>query len=162
MGTVYLVTGTGSGPTSTAAYDAALSSMGLGRYNLVTVSSVLPPDGAVEVVDSVPSLGPVASLVPVVQARATATAPGAAGAALAWSVGPDGGLVYEAGRTDAPDGDPGVEAESAALTGIETGVKAREWRLPEPEVVSTTITPPPDTVGAAVVVAVLGRGDPLD
>ena len=40
---VTLSTGTGSGPTALAAFDAALCAAGVGEYNLVRLSSVIPP-----------------------------------------------------------------------------------------------------------------------
>jgi len=40
---IALSTGTGSGPTSLSAFDAALCAAGVGEYNLVRLSSVIPP-----------------------------------------------------------------------------------------------------------------------
>jgi arginine decarboxylase len=41
--TISLSTGTGSGPTPLSAFDAALCAAGVGEYNLVRLSSVIPP-----------------------------------------------------------------------------------------------------------------------
>jgi arginine decarboxylase len=41
--TIALSTGTGSGPTPLSAFDAALCAAGVGEYNLVRLSSVIPP-----------------------------------------------------------------------------------------------------------------------
>jgi arginine decarboxylase len=41
--TITLSTGTGTGPTTLAAFDAALCAAGIGEYNLVRLSSVIPP-----------------------------------------------------------------------------------------------------------------------
>ena len=41
--TIALSTGTGSGPTALSAFDAALCAAGVGEYNLVRLSSVIPP-----------------------------------------------------------------------------------------------------------------------
>ena len=41
--TIALSTGTGSGPTRLSAFDAALCAAGVGEYNLVRLSSVIPP-----------------------------------------------------------------------------------------------------------------------
>lgn len=41
--TIALSTGTGSGPTTLSAFDAALCAAGVGEYNLVRLSSVIPP-----------------------------------------------------------------------------------------------------------------------
>lgn len=40
---IYLATGTGEGPTLLAAFDAALLDAGVGDYNLLKLSSVIPP-----------------------------------------------------------------------------------------------------------------------
>lgn len=145
-----------------AAYDAALGACGLGDYNLVTVSSVLPADASVAVVDHVPDLGPVGSRVTVVQAKATVRGPDAAGGAVAWASTPAGGLVYEAGVTGAADGSPATAAAAEARTGIEAGIDRRDWSVDASGVESVSVQPPPDEFGAAVALAVLGGGDPLD
>jgi arginine decarboxylase len=41
--TIALSTGTGTGPTALSAFDAALCAAGIGEYNLVRLSSVIPP-----------------------------------------------------------------------------------------------------------------------
>jgi len=40
---IHLATGTGTGPTKLAAFDAALNSAGIANYNLLKLSSVIPP-----------------------------------------------------------------------------------------------------------------------
>ncbi|NLD43763.1 MAG: pyruvoyl-dependent arginine decarboxylase [Chloroflexi bacterium] len=40
--------GTGEGPTALAAFDAALSSAGMADYNLLFLSSVIPPHSVIE------------------------------------------------------------------------------------------------------------------
>src|SRR5579884_3429211 len=40
---IYLSTGLGNGPTKLAAFDAALSDAGVANYNLLRLSSVIPP-----------------------------------------------------------------------------------------------------------------------
>jgi arginine decarboxylase len=52
-----VTTGTGSGPTPIAAFDAALLDGGLGNFNLIRLSSVIPPLSLVEMAS-----GPVAPL----------------------------------------------------------------------------------------------------
>lgn len=46
--TVTLTVGTGTGPTSLSAFDAALCAAGIGEYNLVRLSSVIPPGAVLE------------------------------------------------------------------------------------------------------------------
>ena len=40
---IHLTTGTGHGPTTLAAFDSALNSAGIANYNLIKLSSVIPP-----------------------------------------------------------------------------------------------------------------------
>jgi arginine decarboxylase len=40
-----IVSGIGTGPTQLSAFDDALLNAGLGNYNLLTLSSVIPPGG---------------------------------------------------------------------------------------------------------------------
>jgi arginine decarboxylase len=105
MEPIRVVSGTGRGPTATASYDAALAAANVHDYNLVTVSSVVPVDATLEVVETAPDLGPAGNRLTVVQGRST-VAPGETGPAVAglgWSRPSAGaGLFYEDGGTD-PD-----------------------------------------------------------
>lgn len=49
--TIEVATGVGSGPTKLAAFDAALQSAGVGNFNLITLSSVIPPATTVTPID---------------------------------------------------------------------------------------------------------------
>ena len=40
---IHLASGVGSGPTELAAFDAALAAAGVANYNLLYLSSVIPP-----------------------------------------------------------------------------------------------------------------------
>lgn len=46
-------TGTGSGRTLLSAFDSALLAAGVANFNLIALSSVIPPDSSVRVVDTV-------------------------------------------------------------------------------------------------------------
>lgn len=41
---IHLTSGIGTGPTTLAAFDAALNDAGIANYNLIRLSSVIPPD----------------------------------------------------------------------------------------------------------------------
>lgn len=41
---IYLSTGIGEGPTKLAAFDSALNNAGIANYNLIRLSSVIPPN----------------------------------------------------------------------------------------------------------------------
>jgi len=51
-----VITGIGSGPTTLAAFDDALNDAGISNYNLIALSSVLPPNSKVEVLQDKPKL----------------------------------------------------------------------------------------------------------
>jgi pyruvoyl-dependent arginine decarboxylase len=48
FGTIVLSTGLGVGPTALAAFDAALLDAGVANYNLICLSSVIPPGSRLE------------------------------------------------------------------------------------------------------------------
>lgn len=52
--TIPVVAGTGSGSTALAAFDASLRDAGVANYNLVRLSSVIPPRTAVDVTGDAP------------------------------------------------------------------------------------------------------------
>lgn len=152
MDTLRVVTGTGTGPTATAAYDAALLDAGVGNYNVVTVSSVVPPSAAVEVLDTAPDLGETGNRITVVQARAVGRA---AAAALSWGRTATGeGLFYEGSAT--PDGDDTAAAaplrEHAlreADRGLTAGLDRRDWTATERDSVTAAVTAPSVSSGPA-------------
>lgn len=48
---IKLSSGIGSGPTQLSAFDAALNHAGVANYNLIVLSSVIPPNSKIEVSD---------------------------------------------------------------------------------------------------------------
>lgn len=48
---IHVAAGTGTGPTELAAFDAALNATGIANYNMLKLSSVIPPDVEVVVHD---------------------------------------------------------------------------------------------------------------
>jgi arginine decarboxylase len=89
-------TGTGSARTLLAAFDTALLEAGVANFNLITLSSVIPPHGRVRVVDTTLSGGHGDRLYCVLSA-AYADHPGEiAWAGLGWSTdATTGGLFVE-------------------------------------------------------------------
>ena len=158
MGTIRVVRGTATGPTATASYDAALAAANVHDYNLVSVSSVIPADAIVEVVDEAPDLELAGERLTVVEGRST-VAPdedGPAVASLGWSREPGGpGLFYEADGTDPGDVVARVEA------GLSAGRELRDWAFEEDGRRTATADAPADAYATAVVAAVYGESDPL-
>lgn len=157
MEPIRVVWGTATGPTPIASYDAALAEAGVHNYNLVTVSSMIPAEPAVEVADTAPELGPPGGELTVVQARATTAGPGRVSAALGWvrsEAGP--GLFYEAaGETDPEDATRQVEE------GLAHGQTLRDWRWGEPSTRAVTAAADAGTHTTAVVLGVYGDADPI-
>jgi arginine decarboxylase len=84
-------TGSGIGPTRLAAFDSALLAAGVADYNLIRLSSVVPPHAVVlEVPGSEQVQGAVGDVAYCVYAAAYASNPGdQAWAGLAWAVDPE-------------------------------------------------------------------------
>ncbi len=49
---IHVGTGVGTGPTTLSAFDAALNDVGIANYNLLRLSSVIPPNTKITVHDS--------------------------------------------------------------------------------------------------------------
>ena len=79
--------GTGSGPTRLAAFDRALQAAGLANYNLIRLSSVIPPNAVVREISSLdPAAGTHGDVAYCVYADAYASTPGEeAWAGIAWA-----------------------------------------------------------------------------
>ena len=164
MSAIRVVWGSGTGPTETAAYDAALAEAGIHDYNLVAVSSVVPAEPPVEAVGTAPDLGPAGEKLTVVQARAGVppVESGAAHegqpavAAVGWARSADGhGVFYEASGRDPERVRETVDA------GLRHGCSLREWEPVDREIVVRTADPDPDRHTCVVVCAVYGKSRPL-
>jgi len=119
MSVIRVVWGSATGPTATAAYDAALAEANIHNYNLVTVSSVVPADPPLEVVGTAPDLGPVGNRLTVVQSKATVSPeesePAVAG--IGWARSDSGrGIFYEEAGSDHESVSEAIEAGLAAGT----------------------------------------------
>jgi arginine decarboxylase len=91
-------TGSGAAPTRVAAFDAALFAAGVADYNILRLSSVVPPYAVVRQVAGVEQIkGATGDVAYCVYAAAYASTPGEqAWAGLAWATDPDesGGGVF--------------------------------------------------------------------
>lgn len=146
---MHVVRGTGRAPTALSAYDAALAAANVHDYNLVRLSSVLPPDATVEVVDVAPDVGPVGGRLHVVEAATTVAGTGPAAAALGWTRDEGGaGVVYEAADATGPE--PVVERVRA---GLEAARDLRGWTAAVEETVVASVP-----AGGAADVTVGGAG----
>jgi arginine decarboxylase len=158
MSVIRVAWGTATGPTATASYDRALAEANVHNFNLVTVSSVIPADAALEVVETAPDLGAVGDRLTVVQGRAT-HGPGEAGAAgIGWARSESGrGIFYEA------DGPDEATVRERIERGLEAGKELRDWHwLPEDAgAVVAEAEADPDAYATAVVIAAYGESRPI-
>ena len=153
---ITVVRGTGRGPTRTAAYDAALLAAGVGNYNLVTVSSVIPAEASVRVRETAPSLGEPGDRLTVVQGKHVAGPGEQAVAGLGWATGPDAGLFYESSGTES------ARVRERITTGLAAGRAAREWSFTEQEtLVTDPVSPADERYAAAVVIGAYGDAESI-
>ncbi|MFC7043122.1 pyruvoyl-dependent arginine decarboxylase [Halonotius sp. GCM10025705] len=158
MTTIHVAGGIGRAPTAMAAYDAALADANLHNYNLVAVSSVIPADATIEVVDRAPDLGAAGNQLTVVEGRSVVgpdEAAETATTAIAWATGPGPGLFYEASGTD-PD-----VVEAAARRGLDAGCELREWEFTDRDTLVSTVDADGGGHTAAVVLAAYGDSEPI-
>jgi len=89
---IKITSGVGSGPTPLAAFDAALRDAGIENYNLIPLSSVIPPGAALERARPVRKSSEYGHRLYVVMARHEATQIGEeAWAGLGWTQEPESG-----------------------------------------------------------------------
>lgn len=156
MSVIRLVWGRATGPTPTASYDAALAAANVHNFNLITVSSVIPAEAHLEVVETAPDLGAVGDSLTVVQGRAT-RGPGDAGAAgIGWARSESGkGIFYES------SGDDEATVRERIEQGLEAGKGLRDWEFIEEDLVVVDADPDPDAYTTVVVIAAYGESRPI-
>ena len=161
MSRIRVVTGTGTGPTETASYDAALAAANVHNYNLVTVSSVIPADATVEAVDTAPDLGPAGNRLTVVEARETVSTGEPASAVLGWATGSGPGLFYEAAGRDTPE-----TLRAEVERGLSAGKDLRDWTFTDESLAVESVAPGELGPGAdewttVVALAVYDESEPI-
>jgi len=158
MSTIHVAGGVGVAPTEMAAYDAALADANLHNYNLITVSSVIPADAELVVVEEVPDLGPAGNKLTVVQGKIVAGADSDVdriGTGIGWATGPGPGLFYEAHGTD-PEA-----VETEIRRGLDAGCELRDWTITDRDVQLSTAELQQGGYTAAVVLAAYGDSEPI-
>ena len=118
---IEVVWGTGEGQTSLSAFDAALAAAGIHNYNLVTLSSVIPPDATVVSTGTHDRRWEVGEMMGVVLARTESTVAGETVAAgLGWATATEGGVFFEATAESADT------VETLLTRGVRTAQAERE------------------------------------
>lgn len=153
---IRLVWGTGHAGTAKASFDTALAAAGLHQYNLRQLSSVIPADVPLELLETAPDLGPTGNAIDCVVARQTSPPGARAAAGLAWARAADGaGIFYEVADTD-PE-----TVRELLRTGIERGCYIRDLDYDDVETKVVTADSAPDRYTTAVVIATYGESKPL-
>jgi arginine decarboxylase len=154
-GVIHISTGVGAGPTDLAAYDAALAAVNVHDYNLVAVSSVIPPGATIRQVEEIPPLGAAGGRLFVVESVAVDAGDVPVAAILGWTDREGQGLFYEATGTDL------TVVRERVDVGIEAGCRLRGWQVP-PVVRAEAVDPPTDAAAHAVVcIATYGEAEPM-
>jgi len=147
-GTVEVVWGTAEGETPLSAFDRALSAGGIHDYNLVRLSSVVPPDATVIERGTAEREWPVGQAVAAVVADAVGSVSGeTVVAGLGWATSPEGGVFMEH-TADSRD-----ECETLLRRGVRDAMAHRD-RTWDGEVNTRLVEHVVDRTGAAVVAAV--------
>jgi Uncharacterized conserved protein len=154
-GVIHISTGVGAGPTDLAAYDAALAAANVHEYNLVSVSSVIPPGATVRRVETIPPLGAAGEQLFVVESVAIDAGDKPVAAVLGWTDREGQGLFYEAAGSDASLLRDRVE------TGLHAGCDLRGWELPPLTHVEAADGPTGAAAHAAVCIATYGEARPM-
>ncbi len=156
MEQISVADGTGQASVPKAAYDAALAAAGIERFNLVSLSSMIPAAADLTVQDRIDLSGAVGALLPVVQARAIVTDESIGAAGLAWARRENGeGIFFEASATG-PEAMRRVDDRLEA--GIAEGLALRDWEATDRDRLTVSIENPSAPAGCAVVVAAFGAG----
>ena len=93
---IEIVWGAGEGPTGLSAFDAALAAAGIHNYNLVPLSSIIPPDATLAETGMHEPSWPVGSLIGTVMASNRSSTPGdTISAGLGWTLADRGGVFFE-------------------------------------------------------------------
>lgn len=115
---IHVVSGAGEGQTLLSSFDAALKTTGVHNYNLLYLSSIIPPGSTVKAVEhySAPE-NEYGHKLYVVRAVAQSSAPGTTlGAGIGWYQLPDGrGMFIEHELTSAAIDEAGMEQKIRQL-----------------------------------------------
>ena len=115
---IMIARGTGEGPTAVAAFDAALRTAGVENYNLILLSSIIPPGSTIERATFVTPVDAYGHRLYVVMARCDEHSSGSeAWAGLGWTQEPESGrgLFVELCGTSKTTVEAAIEATLASM-----------------------------------------------
>lgn len=144
-----VVWGRATGRTELGAVDGALVDAGIGAYNLVELSSIVPPDATVTETGTHDRAYVRGTPVGVVLAKVVTSDAETGVAGLGWHLATEGGVFYEASGTTT------ATCRSQLEDGLADARDLRKWDW-EPEPSFRTIETSGEGPAAGVVAAVLG------
>lgn len=119
---IQLVWGAGEAETALGSFDAALSRANLHNYNLVELSSIVPPDAEIVEVGALPSgRWRVGAPVATVLARETTAGGGTVAAGIGWRQAAEGGVFVEM------TGETAEQCERRIRQGLDDAAAHRDW-----------------------------------
>lgn len=137
-----IVWGEGTGTTVTSALDAALTKAGIANFNLVILSSIVPPGCVIREAGTFEGKG-TGKMLPVALTKAAGKGHQVAG--MGWVHSPQGGLLLEATGSDRESVIHNIE------NGLKDMMKKRQWDFSS---ISYRIAEADYPLGCAVVAAV--------
>ncbi len=155
---IAIVSGAGSGPTEMAAFHAALESAGLGRYNIIGLSSVIPSGASVCVHETLLPVGSAGDRLYAVVSRGFAVEPGqCVVAGLGWTVSATTGEGLFAEYVGASESD--VERSIVLSLNSMMSKQSIEFGGVSTQLATVTCHGAPACAVVAAAYAVLGWGD---
>ena len=147
---IIIVRGTGEGSTALSAFDDALHNAGIGNFNLVELSSIIPKNTLVELKENYDIPYEIGQIQPVVISHSESNEKGLEiSAGLGWALASEGGVFIEIS---------GCFSESKCLRDIDTTLndmmKRRTWNWTVKTNNYTVTTTVKDIFSSAVVCAV--------
>ena len=122
--TIIIVKGIGEGSTSLSAFDDALNNAGIGNFNLLELSSVIPKNVSIEIRNKYDIAHDIGQIQPVVISHTESGEKGKEiSAGLGWTIAEEGGVFIEIS---------GCFKESECVNRIESSLKdmiaRRSWK----------------------------------
>lgn len=154
---IYIASGKGYGRTPLSAFDDALKDAGISNYNLLILSSIIPPNSVIKVGKFVTPDDEYGERLYIVKAEMRSRESGKyIGAALGWYQLPDGRGVFveheEIGETKASVEANLIEDVRKSLTDL---CRSRKFPMHEKDInIKTSIVKVEDSPASALVIAV--------
>ena len=120
---IEIVEGFGEARTAISSFDKALHNAGIGDYNLIQISSIIPRDFKINLTKCHNKKWATGTIVPVVMAKARGMAGEKISAGIAWALGPSGGMIVEGTSRN------GIDLKKHLSISLDEMIKARKMQV---------------------------------